>query len=157
MNQKQAAAALGISDRALRMWMTEPGFPDCSSGYDVDIIRQWRDERNRKGSETSDQLQKLRVAMAAQKLRHQKAVADRKEREEEMALGNILPRDELEVALREIIQLTRDEMLALPQLLSRLVPKKHQAKVLAECKKEVEKRMTAFARRVERVEDDLND
>lgn len=41
-SRKDAAAALGISERSLGTWKLQASFPDCSGGHDVDAIRAWR-------------------------------------------------------------------------------------------------------------------
>jgi hypothetical protein len=64
----EAAELLGVNQKSLGNWKNEPGFPDCSDGYDLDAIRKWRDERERKGSEADSQLATINKAIKLQKL-----------------------------------------------------------------------------------------
>jgi len=148
-NQKQAAAELGISVRALREWQKEPGFPDYSKGYNVAAIKYWREVHQRKGSEVSEDLRKIRLELEQEKLRLARAEREKKERDNEIEKGNILPRDEYEMAFRESIQICRDGLMGLPQELSKLVPQKYQKKLLQEGQALVKKRLAEFSRGVQ--------
>ena len=150
LEQKAAADALGITPRSLRDWMKEPGFPDCSAGYDIDEIKRWRDDRAKKGSELGDQAKKLKVATAAQKLRFEKARADAAEREERAAQGNILPRDELETAVAELISLARDRLSGVPKSLSKFLPKTLHRRFQDEATKEVQRILNELADSLDR-------
>lgn len=147
--QKQAADRLGITARQLRNWQKEPGFPDCSSGYDLERIAAWREQTARKGSEESDQARKIKLAIAGQKLRQEKARADKAERENEIAKGNILPRDEWEHGLIEMVTVCRDALMAIPRELCRFVPKKYHKRLQTEGEKMVRRHLDHLARSAE--------
>lgn len=148
--QKAAADALGVTPRTLRDWRAEPGFPDCSAGYDLDAIRRWRDEQTRKGSDEATQAKRLKLATQAQKLRLEKARADAAERAEQAAQGNILPRDECETAIAEMITLARDRLTALPKTLCRIVPRQYHRRLQDEGGKEIARILNEFSASLER-------
>lgn len=150
-SQKVAADQLGITARGLRDWMKEDGFPDVSRGYDVAAIKRWRDERSRKGSEAGDQAKRLKLAQAAAKLRQEVVKANAAERQEEAAKGNILPRDEFETAVSEMISLARDRLIGLPKSLCKLLPKSLHRKVQDEGGKEVARILNEFANALDRL------
>ena len=157
VSQKVAAEQLDITPRALREWMKEPGFPDASNGYDVAAVRRWRNERSKKGSDAGEQAKNLKLATAAQKLRIEKARADAAERAEETAKGNILPRDEFDTAVFEMLSLARDRLLGLPKSLCKLLPKSLHRKVQDEGGKEVTRILNEFAHGLQRLAEGKND
>lgn len=121
--RKEAAKVLGISPRWFGEWKKLDGFPDCSHGYDIDAIEAWRDENGFKGSDLAEEAKKLKVEITAQKLRIETARADAAERAEQAAKGNILPRDEFETAVAEIIAIARDRFRGLGKEACKLAPK----------------------------------
>lgn len=144
--QKDAAAHFDITSSALRQWMKRPGFPDCSRGYDTDAIEAFQQTHNLKGSKIAEQAQTLKLAKLAGEVREQKAKADRLERLEEEARGNILRRDEMALASTEAITLTRDRLTAIPQSLCRLVPKKYHQQLRDEGRRLIKNILDEFAR-----------
>jgi len=88
--QKDAAEHLGVTATALRKWQKEPGFPDCRRGYNISKIEQWLNNRQKKGSQAGDQLQAIKTAIQAQKLRIDRSKADRIEDERKIEKGNLL-------------------------------------------------------------------
>lgn len=151
--QKDAAAALGVSPKALRDWMAEPGFPDCSQGYDVAAIEAWRNSRQRKGAELGNLKHAVQVATMQQKLRIEKARADEAEEERERAKGNLLYRDEHALAIREHVTICRDTMI--PELLNetcRLVPKEFHRRVQTEGRRVLEAALERLTRGLQSAE-----
>ena len=148
--QKEAAALIGVSPKGLRDWMKEPGFPDCSAGYPIDAIRRWQQTRGKKGSEDGDRLRQIKLAREGQRLRRDKAAADRQEREEQVAQGNILPRDELTLATIEHVVLARDRLMGLPKEVCRVVPKRYHRKLQEQGTKIVRTILSEFARGVQK-------
>lgn len=125
VEQKEAARLLGITDRSLRDWMKKPAFPDWSAGYDIAAIRQWAEARSLKNSQKSKSLEQLEREIKQEKLRLERAKADKAERENEIAAGNVLPRDEYETFVREVISVARDRLTLIPRDLCRYVPEKY--------------------------------
>ena len=122
-----------ISDRALRQWRQEPGFPDCANGYDIKAIKRWRNARAKKGSEAGDKMHQLKLDRESQRLRLDTHKADDAERQGKIGEGNILPRDELTLTLRELIGLARDRILnEVPREIAKRFPK-HRRKIFAVC------------------------
>lgn len=149
--QKNAAEQLGITATALRKWQKEPGFPDCRKGYDVSKIEKWLNDRQKKGSQTGDRLQAINTAIKAQKLRIDKSKADRIEDEREIEKGNLIPRDEFEIAVIEQITIARDYIKPIPKLLCKFVPKKYHKKLMAEGDRIVRKTFDNLAQELERI------
>jgi phage terminase Nu1 subunit (DNA packaging protein) len=125
LEQKEAARILGITDRALRDWIRKPGFPDHSAGYDIAAIRRWADARSLKNSSKAKNREYIEQQIQEQKLRLETAKADKAERENEIAAGNVLPRDEYETFVREVISVARDRLTLIPRDLCRYVPEKY--------------------------------
>ena len=148
-SQKRAAALLGITDRNLRFWMQEPGFPDCRGGYNLPAIRAWREVHERKGSQTGAQGTQLNQALKLQQFRLSKAKADRAEREERERQKDILSRAEAETTIMEIITTARDLLAGLPKKLARSVPPKHQRRLISEGEKIVAAVLEQMARQAE--------
>ena len=106
-SRKEAAAALGITERALGYWKNEAGFPDCSKGHDIEAIKAWRNQGERKGSEVDQQmaviLKRTRFAKmeeAQNKVLLQKIELERANRE-------LLPRDVVHDLLMECAAIIR--------------------------------------------------
>lgn len=147
--QVEAAERLGVSPKSLRNWIKEPGFPSIKKGYDVEKIQAWRDQLGKKGSEQSLSQQQTNEQLAREKLRKATADADKAEREEEEAKGNVLKRDEYELFVQEHIQVTRDRMILIPRTLCKYIPKKYHVRLRTEGEKEVRKILAEFARNLE--------
>ncbi len=150
--QKEAAEILGVTATALRKWMKIPGFPDCSAGFDIPKIRKWQQDTAKKGSQLGTDLQKLKVAREAARLRKERVDADRAERLEEVARGNILPRDELTLSVAEIIQLATIRLMTIPKTLCRHLPKKYHRVLQREGERDVRKILEEMGRSLRQVE-----
>src|ERR1051326_4469132 len=149
-SRKEAAQQLDVTERQLGNWKKEPGFPDCSQGYDLDAIRKWRETNARKGSKEGKLLRRLKAAGLRQQLRIRRAEADRIERRELEAQGNILNRDVYELFLIESQQKARDRLLRLPKLLCANLPAKFHRTLQAEADKEIRKVLIELARDLEK-------
>lgn len=153
--RKEAARRLGITERALCDWVKDPSFPAGAVGKDarghnrdwnLPAIQAWRDAMGRKGSEPEDDeraraahLRKVEAEAAIKE-----ADARDRERKEQVALGNLLPRDEYEAALIEIITVTRDRLLTLPGRLAKLPSVKNRRVHKTEAARELEKILTSL-------------
>lgn len=132
------ARTYGVSTKTVQNWRGV-GLPsiDRGNGFDYDLnetdpwVAAYRTEGD--GDEETGSLNKQ---IKEAKLRIELAEADRLEREEEQARGNILPRDEYELFATETIQNARDQLLRIPRLMkSHLCSKCH--KKLQELEKQI--------------------
>lgn len=149
--QKAAAAALDMEPPSLRQWMAKPGFPDCSGGYNLPAIRAYIELARKKSKGEETKANRVHLLIKTQEARIKKADADRKERQEQIEQGNILPRDELTLFQREAIVLARDRLLSLPKELARLVPAKLKATLVREGEKRVRRILDELAGTVQKV------
>lgn len=147
--QVDAAERLEITPRQLRNWMGQPGFPDCSKGYPIGAIEDWRDQRQLKGSEDGAAIQRLRRELLEERVRQERCRAEALERAEQIAAGNVLPRDEYETWLAELIAISRDRLTAIPKELCRCVPKTHHRRLQTEGRAAVDRVLDELARRIE--------
>lgn len=95
MNQKQAARALGTTDRTLREWAKEPWFPqDAVSGgvWDVEKIRAARDAEGRKGAPESNHSRMLDLALKAERLKQARDESRLSEIRVKQREGALIPR-----------------------------------------------------------------
>jgi hypothetical protein len=160
--QKLAARKLGVSATALRQWQGEPGFPHNAGGYDLDAIRAWLAA---KGSPKADadaddngtiagRMNKAKLARAIANAKRDQVRAEREQRDNEIAKGNILARDELTLTLRELITQARTRLTNdLPRELAKRFPKL-RAKVLTVAEETVRKILDDFARDLAQLEID---
>lgn len=148
-SQKQAAGLLGITDRALREWMKEPGFPTWEAGYNIHQIQTWAEGRGRKNSSKAQRMVALEEAIKEQKLRRETLLANKLAREEEEAKGNILRRDEWETFSREQITVARDRLALIPRELCRYVPEKYHKTIQGEGEKIIQKILDELAKNFE--------
>jgi transposase-like protein len=135
--QKEAARRLGITPRALRDWAKEPGFPDWSAGYDLQAIRRWRDQHGRKGSDDDGTSRKLKLAIAAEKLRQAKLETRKRELDLQTKEGQLLPRQAVETFASTLLSALADWCEQLPDLIAGELPKKHGAKIAARLTREL--------------------
>ena len=135
--RKDAAKLLGVTEKALGNWKHEEGFPDCSLGYDVDAIKAWREEWNRKGSGASDfDRQQRRELMAkrieSQTLKNYNENLDRLEREKQL-----LKREVVEQFIAGLLSGLGDWCEQLPGLMEAELPAKQGKKLRARLETEL--------------------
>lgn len=132
------ARQYGVSTKTVQNWKGY-GLPciDRGNGFDYDLnetdpwVEAYREEDG-----SDEEAGSLNRQIKEAKLRIELAEADRLEREEEQARGNILPRDEYELFATETIQNARDQLLRIPRLMkSHLCSKCH--KKLQELEKQI--------------------
>ena len=105
----EAAAALGITDRSFDRWRKEPGFPEPADGksFDIDAIEEWSQGRDKKGSETDQNLSKINQAIRLQKL----AEIQKKNQLLQLTIDernrDLLPREVVHEVLMEVAALIR--------------------------------------------------
>lgn len=137
-HQVEAAEQLGITPRSLRNWIEEPGFPDCSAGYDVAAIRAWREAHERKGSEPEVATKRLKLALLAEKLKQAQIETRQSQLTLESKEKTLLPRQAIERSAAVILSGLVDACEQIPDLAAGLVSKKDQAKVRAFLKRELD-------------------
>ena len=80
----------------------------------------------------AESLSKLKAAGEAEKLKQAQMLTRRMQRDESIAEGNILPRDEYTLFCRECVTLARDQIMNLPKQLAALVAKKDRVRLREE-------------------------
>lgn len=111
-----------VSERTIQSWRKK-GMPFDKIKpnfykYDLDLTDEWVDVFRRKYSGVEGNAQ-LRIELDQVKLRIDIAKAEKLEREEEEARGNILRKDEWESFAIELIQVCRGQILQLPKQMRR--------------------------------------
>jgi hypothetical protein len=137
--QKQAAKALGISDRALRLWMREASFPDVSRGYDLAAIRAWRETNKRSGSEAREQAQQLHLALKKEKVAQEAIKTAQMERKLAEQEGELLPRETQELAIAQIGTKSGDCLDQMPDLIFGACCKNCRERVAKRLKEELDR------------------
>lgn len=152
----KVAEFFGVDPDTIRKAWRARGMPTKGpNGYDLAAIAQWRIRYERDQAqpaahdETRVQAAELSLASSALEVRIKNAAAERAERLEREAAGNVLDRAEYELATVEIITLTRDQLLSIPKLLCRLVPRKHHKKLRTEGDRQVRKALDDLANMLE--------
>ena len=127
--RKEAAAALEITERALGDWKKQPGFPDSSKGYDLDKIKAWREEHQRKGSAKDDSLIELNRQIKEEQLEALRLKKREKLLELDETEGKLLPRARYELFIAGLLAGIGDWCEQLPNLIEPLVPVEQAATV----------------------------
>lgn len=149
-SQKVAAEELGVTATALRQWMAQPGFPDCSAGFDLAAIRAWRQERGKKGSEAGETVDRLKTALLAQRVRREKVRADREERHALVDAGELLPRQKWELFAALLLTNLGDAFDQLPDLIAAICCPDCGRKVHARLAEELDARRNEIAEELRR-------
>jgi hypothetical protein len=152
--RKEAAALLGLTPQQLGTWAKELWFPEqgkTPDGWNVPVIREARDAYGKKGSEQSEEAKRIKLALQTEKLRQEKIKSERAEREERLAEGSLIPRDEYELAMIEQITMARDQILTLPKLLARIVPQRYHKKLLSEGDRKIRNVLEQLSKGFERI------
>ena len=106
---------------------------------------------NQTGSDADILLRRRKLAADAES----KELAVKKQRrEDESECGNILPRDEFQLSMVEIVQIATIRFLTLPKTFCRHVPKKFHRTLQTEGEKDVRKILGEMARSFEQLEDE---
>lgn len=105
--KKDAALALGISERNLGNWQNLPGFPEYAGGYDIEAIKVWREQQQRKGNEAEKQLSTIRAAIALETLKDKKGRNELRSMAIAEKQGELVPRQTVHDLLMELAGLIR--------------------------------------------------
>lgn len=146
---KAIAKNYSVSTRTIQNWR-DAGLPFETVKpnwyrYDLDETDSWVETFRSQDSDQSP-IQKLKYEIEEAKLRKELANAERLEREEEEAKGNILRRDEWESFAIELIQVCRGQLLQLGKQTRRHCCAKCQKTVPIELAKLVDKVLQKLAR-----------
>lgn len=163
--RRAAAAALGITEKALQLWTQEPWFPAGAVGKDakgnnrnwnVTAIRAARDAIGRKGSEVSDTAKKLKLATDNEKFQQAKIRTEQDRLALETTKGELIPRDALELFASTLLTSLGDWCEQLPDLIAAAVPKKYRKPVKDRLKQELDARRVQAAAALERAARDFD-
>lgn len=151
-NDQELARHYKVTSKTVFDWRNK-GLPCTAQGrgyvYDLDRTDEWV-EAHRQETKLDEKSPAARVRLAKEKakLRQERLKAAAMEREEKVAVGNILPREDWELFAVELIQQTRDRFMRLPKLLCKHVPQKFHRVLQAEGESEVRKICEQMARTV---------
>lgn len=106
--QKAAAKQFGVQPSSFREWMKEPGFPDCSTGYDIDAIKRWRDANQRKGAELTEGLKKLSAAIKGEELKQARIDTETKSLKLDRLRGDLYPKVAAHLAISTALTTVSD-------------------------------------------------
>jgi hypothetical protein len=143
--QIEAARLLGVTDRSLRTWMRDPGFPDCSAGYDIAAIKTWQDANRRAGSDAREQAQQLQLALKREKVAQEAIKTQQMERKLEELEGGLLPRRTIELALATVLTKHGDWCDQLPDLIRGECCKSCRKRIPDSLQTELDERRKALA------------
>ena len=147
--QSEAAAYCGRDERTFRRWQRQwPFKPEWKTekGWNVTAIIAERDRRGLTDSEVDGDRKDLRTLLDEEKLAHAEFETRRLEREEQIEIGNLLPRDEYQIFANEIITEARDAFLNIPVEMQKHIPAKHRAKITDELNKQIETALNRLAK-----------
>lgn len=160
--RREAAVQLGISVRTLNEWEHQPWFPasgKTAAGYLVSVIRaaspRMQSSLPADGATedvTPEQYRRLQAQRIREQIRRDKADADKRERENQVAAGELYPRQEIDTLLCELCTVFRDRAADMPKALARLVPQAYRARLVEEGRKSVEKILREIKARMEAAE-----
>lgn len=114
--------------------------------YDLDQTDAWVESRRTTG-EGDEELRQIKRRTAEAKMRSAIAQAEDDERTNQIKEGNVLDREATELAIAEMNQAARDEILRVPTHFHSHLCKKCQPKALDELKKQLEHALTQLAKR----------
>lgn len=137
----------GVTPKTIYDWRRD-GMPAIKDGrafkYDLDRTDSWVTAK-RGASGASDEIAELQIELKKAQLRSEIADANRREREEAQAVGNVLQLDEYKLWSMERIQEARDALIRLPRLMRPHLCKKCQEK-LTELESLIDKTLRQLAK-----------
>ena len=132
-SRKDAAKQLGVEPQTLYEWWKKPAtwFPldavrldSRGRAFDWDVARiasARQTAKSKQSDETAAATQKLNLAEKAEKLKQLQLKTKQIQREDALAEGNILARDEWTLFAAESINVARDQLKDVPKQLARLI------------------------------------
>lgn len=117
-NQTELADLLGVDRKTIQRWRKEENFPkpQADGRWDILLVRDWREKTRTSQSAEPEDLSKAegearRIWLQVEKLEH----------EIEVAKGNFITIEDAQQSVREMCQIARTILLAIPDTLAPLV------------------------------------
>jgi len=160
VNRKQAATALGITDRQLGNWSKEDWFPAAGRSGDqwhVSAIRRARDEQGRKGSPQNSRREEIRDKREQAKLAKELAEARLKGLAVKSREGELMPRSALELFGSTLLTELGDVLEQLPDLAGKQVSEEFRETIRAYLRKELNNARDGIRRKLENAARELDE
>lgn len=160
VGEHELARHYEVTSKSIYNWrldgMPATELPGNRWQYDLDLTDGWVESRRNSG-EGDDELRQIKRRTAEAKMRSAEAQAEQDERENQIAEGNVLDREATELAITEMIQATRDEILRIPTIFHSHLCKKCQPKSQDELRKQLEHALTQLAKRLSELRSNADD
>jgi DNA-binding transcriptional MerR regulator len=114
--QLEAAQRLGVEDRTLRRWMKNPGFPECSAGFDIQAIRAFLAHQNKPAAELRSEYLEHDVSIKRDRAEQERIKTANMRHEFLENEKQLLPRRAVELSIALILTRLRDWAEQLPDL-----------------------------------------
>lgn len=121
-NLGEAAALLGVNQRTIQKWATEPGFPGraakagANNGhYPIEEIKRWRGATTKSTGQRPDIASELRLRKLA-------VETARREVELEQRLGRLISLDDVESTLATALSTARSLIEEIPDVIASAIP-----------------------------------
>ena len=131
--QIEAARQLGVEDRTLRRWMKNPGFPDCSAGFDIPDIRAFLGRQNKPAAELRTEYLEHDVSIKRDRAEQERIKTANMRHQFLENEKELLPRRAVELSIALILTSLRDWAAQLPDLA--------QAQCCRKCRPAIEKHL----------------
>jgi len=151
-DQATVCRRLGIAPRTLQRDMKDPGFPDCSAGYDLEAIREFRLRRNRPATEARDEARELDLETKRHRKEQERLKAERMRHQLEEFEGNLLPRPVVELAIASILTHLGDWCDQFPEFIRNFCCRSCRDRVESALKKELDKGRADACQRLSAIE-----
>lgn len=148
--QNEVARAFGMSPSTIKGSWQSAGMPGTHGNYNLAEIALWRlrhlEELDRKRRSVEDlddaELKRRHAEAEARKLELQ---ADRLEREEEQAMGNLVRRDSVTAAQKALIATFAERLVGIPDKLAPMLPTETSAELTEDIRGEISRALKALA------------
>jgi hypothetical protein len=116
-DQATVCRRLGITTRSLQRYMKDPGFPDCSAGYNLPAIREWQALHAKPITQARSAAIELDLRTKRWKEKRERIRARKEQLQIEQLEGELLPRRTFELAIAQILTRIGDWAEQLPELI----------------------------------------
>ena len=146
--ERDVAAHLLIDERTWRRWKKEWIKPawKTPAGWDIAAIVAERDALGLVGSESNELRKETLAKRELEGFKQDQLKTRRLEREEQIELGNLLPRDVYEIFANETIAEARDAFLHIPTEMRKHLPKKYCNDIVEELTKQINTALNRLAK-----------